>query len=158
MNVDCPLISILVLSKQLIGAFTRTCRLALNSLTVSHLARARSSSNLANSRLSWMVTSSFQIRRAARPRNKMAPATDRRTTKMSGPLGQSGWKEEEIKGMSKVDTQWKISQEPGQRKSDFIMLFPACLHMDLMLLLLQLIPLLNAILYIFRFRSVLLNS
>lgn len=59
-------------------------------LTVSHLARARSSSNLANSRRSWMVMSSFQMSRAARPKNKMAPATDRSTTKISGPLGQSG--------------------------------------------------------------------
>lgn len=67
----------------------------LNSLTVSHLARARSSSNLANSRLSWMVTSNFHISRAAKPRNKIAPATDRSSTKMSGPLGQSGWKEED---------------------------------------------------------------
>lgn len=65
-------------------------------LTVSHLARARSSSNLANSRLSWMVTSSFQISNAARPRNKIAPATDSSTTRMSGPLGQSAWREEEI--------------------------------------------------------------
>lgn len=67
----------------------------LKSLTVSHLARARSSSNLANSRLSWMVTSNFHISRAAKPRNKIAPATDRSTTKMSGPLGQSRRKEED---------------------------------------------------------------
>lgn len=58
-------------------------------LTVSHLALALSSSNLANSLRSWMVTSSFQIRRPTRPRSRMAPATASSTTKISGPSGHS---------------------------------------------------------------------
>lgn len=58
-------------------------------LTVSHLALARSSSNLANSRRSWMVISSFQMSSATRPRSRMAPATARSTTRMSGPSAHS---------------------------------------------------------------------
>lgn len=97
--------------------------LVLNSLTVSHLARARSSSNFANSRLSWMVTRSFQMSRAAKPRNKMAPATDRSNTKISGPLGQSGLKKRSDKAMSKVPMKIKT----GVRgKSDFLRWFPPC--------------------------------
>lgn len=65
------------------------CLKSIVALTVSHLALALSSSNLANSRRSWTVTSSFQMSRPARPRNKMAPATAMRTTRISGPLGQS---------------------------------------------------------------------
>lgn len=59
-------------------------------LTVSHLALARSSSNLANSFRSWMVMSSFQMSSVARPMSRMAPITESRTTRMSGPLGHSG--------------------------------------------------------------------
>lgn len=54
-------------------------------LTVSHLAFARSSSNFANSCRSWIVMSSFQISSATKPTSKMAPMTDIKTTRMSGP-------------------------------------------------------------------------
>lgn len=89
-------------------------------LTVSHLARARSSSNLANSLLSWMVTSSFQISSAARPRNKIAPATDSSTTRMSGPLGQSARREEEISDWlaGSVQPGRSVRRRPDRRESD----------------------------------------
>lgn len=58
-------------------------------LTVSHLALALSSSNLANSLRSWMVMRSFQMSRPIRPNSRMAPATAKRTTKVSGPTGHS---------------------------------------------------------------------
>lgn len=58
-------------------------------LTVSHLALALSSSNLANSLRSWMVIRSFQMSRPTRPNSRMAPATARSTTKMLGPSGHS---------------------------------------------------------------------
>lgn len=58
-------------------------------LTVSHLALALSSSNLANSLRSWMVIKSFQMSRPMRPNSRMAPATAKRTTKMLGPSGHS---------------------------------------------------------------------
>ena len=59
------------------------------SPTVSHFALARSSSNFANSFRSWMVMRSFQMSRVARPMSRMAPITESRTTRMSGPLGHS---------------------------------------------------------------------
>lgn len=63
--------------------------LPITALTVSHLALAFSSSKRANSRRSWMVMSSFQMSRAARPMSRMAPVTESSTTRMSGPFGQS---------------------------------------------------------------------
>ena len=107
-------------------------------LTVSHLARARSSSNLANSLLSWIVTRSFQMSRAARPRNKMAPATDSSTTKMSGPLGQSG-KREKKKGVEWARADKTESKHRRDDLSRHIFLFvfqsmPECESSDILMI------------------------
>lgn len=77
-------------------------------LTVSHLALLFSSSKRANSRRSWMVMSSFQMSRAERPMSRMAPVTESRTTRTSGPFGQSGAEKGSVGGGS---------AHPGQLKA-----------------------------------------
>lgn len=82
-------------------------------LTVSHLALALSSSNLANSLRSWMVIRSFQMSRPIRPNSRMAPATAKSTTKMLGPSGHSERPDEETErlGYDVLDT-FKAGQTP----------------------------------------------
>ncbi|TNN72425.1 hypothetical protein EYF80_017351 [Liparis tanakae] len=64
-------------------------RLRLQTLTVSHLAFIFSFSNLANSRLSWMIISSFQMSSRAKPMRTMPATTPATMGMMSGPAGQS---------------------------------------------------------------------
>lgn len=59
------------------------------ALTVSHFAFIFSFSNLANSRLSWMIISSFQIRSSAKPMRTMPATTPATIGIISGPAGQS---------------------------------------------------------------------
>lgn len=58
-------------------------------LTVSHLAFIFSFSNLANSRRSWIIMSSFQMRSKARPISTMPATTPATMGMMSGPAGHS---------------------------------------------------------------------
>lgn len=60
-----------------------------NRLTVSHLAFIFSFSNLANSRRSWMIISSFQMSRRARPMSTMPATTPATMGMISGPAGHS---------------------------------------------------------------------
>lgn len=58
-------------------------------LTVSHLAFIFSFSNLANSLLSWMIVSSFQMSSRAKPIKTMPATTPHTMGMISGPAGQS---------------------------------------------------------------------
>lgn len=60
-----------------------------SQLTVSHLAFIFSFSNLANSLLSWMIISSFQINNNASPIRTIPATTPATMGMMSGPLGHS---------------------------------------------------------------------
>lgn len=75
------------------------------SLTASHLALDFSSSNLANSWRSWTEIRSFHTKIAASPSRRIAPATERATTKTSGPLGHSEHK-------SAMTKDWFLKKSP----------------------------------------------
>lgn len=62
-------------------------------LTISYLARERSLWNLANSRLSWIVTNSFQIAKRTMPRNIMLLTTANMIIMTSGAVLHSKKKE-----------------------------------------------------------------
>lgn len=64
-------------------------RSTIQMLTVSHLAFIFSFSNLANSLLSWMIISSFQMSKRAKPIRTMPATTPATMGMMSGPVGQS---------------------------------------------------------------------